>query len=286
MAGPPLIVLTTDFGNSDPYVGMMKGVILTINPGATIVDLTHQVQPQNLQQASFILGASHRFFPPGAIHLVVVDPGVGTGRRALLVTTPNARFLAPDNGILSGVLGQLLESPPTEACRVPVPSGCAALELTNAQYWLHPVSDTFHGRDIFAPVAAHLSLGVAPEDLGPPLADLAWLPAVQPQREGRRIRGEVIYTDHFGNLITNIPTEWLVEAGKTAELRVEIKGRIISRLSRTFHDDSSQSEEDLLALIGSHGYLEIARRDGSAALALSVAAGEPVLVSFHGSGGS
>ncbi len=285
MAGPPLIVLTTDFGTSDPYVGMMKGVILTINPGATIVDLTHQIQPQNLQQASFILGASHRFFPPGAIHLVVVDPGVGTGRRALLLTTPVARFLAPDNGILSGVLGQLLESPPTEACRVPVPSGCAAFELTNPQYWRPPVSDTFHGRDIFAPVAAHLSLGVAPEELGQAVADLAWLPAVQPQREGRRICGEVIYADHFGNLITNIPAEWLVEAGetdglRTEELRVEIKGRIISRLSRTFHDDSSQSEEDLLALIGSHGYLEIARRDGSAALALSVAAGEPVLVSF------
>jgi hypothetical protein len=265
---------------------MMKGVILTINPGATIVDLTHQVQPQNLQQASFILGASHRFFPPGAIHLVVVDPGVGTGRRALLLTTPIARFLAPDNGILSGVLGQLLEAPPTEACRVPVPSGCAAFELTNPQYWRPPVSDTFHGRDIFAPVAAHLSLGVAPEELGQAVADLAWLPAVQPQREGRRIRGEVIYTDHFGNLITNIPAEWLVEAGQTDELRLEIKGRIIPRLSRTFHDDSSQSEEDLLALIGSHGYLEIARRDGSAALALSVAAGEPVLVSFQGSGGS
>ena len=269
--------------------GYSGGVILTINPGATIVDLTHQVQPQNLQQASFILGASHRFFPPGAIHLVVVDPGVGTGRRALLLTTPVARFLAPDNGILSGVLGQLLESPPTEASRVSVPSGCAAFELTNPQYWLDPVSDTFHGRDIFAPVAAHLSLGVAPEKLGQAVADLAWLPAVQPQREGRRIRGEVIYTDHFGNLITNIPAEWLVEAGqtgKTTELRVEIKGRIISQLSRTFHEDSSQSEEDLLALIGSHGYLEIARRDGSAALALSVAAGEPVLVSFQGSGGS
>lgn len=286
MAGPPLIVLTTDFGTSDPYVGVMKGVILTINPGAAIVDLTHQVQPQNLQQASFLLGASHRFFPPGAIHVLVVDPGVGTGRRALLLTTPAAQFLAPDNGILSGVLGQHLEAPPTETCRVPVPSGCAAFELTNPQYWRHPVSDTFHGRDIFAPAAAHLSLGVAPEDLGPPVADLAWLPAVPPQREGRRIRGEVIYADHFGNLITNIPAEWLVEAGETEEteeteeLRVEIKGRVISRLSRTFHDSGGQPEEALLALIGSHGYLEIARRDGSAALALPAAAGEPVLVSF------
>ena len=152
MAGPPLIVLTTDFGTSDPYVGMMKGVILTISPGAAIVDLTHQVQPQNLQQASFILGVSHRFFPPGAIHVVVVDPGVGTGRRAILLTTPAARFVAPDNGILSGVLRQHLEAPPTEASRVPVPAGCTAFELTNAQYWRPPVSDTFHGRDIFAPV--------------------------------------------------------------------------------------------------------------------------------------
>ncbi len=276
MAGPPPIVITTDFGTSDPYVGMMKGVILSINPRATIVDLTHQVQPQNLRQVSFILGTSHRFFPTGAIHVVVVDPGVGTDRRALLVTTPVAQFLAPDNGVLSGVLGQQLEAPP-ETSRVPVPSGCAAFELTNPQYWRQPVSETFHGRDIFAPVAAHLSLGVAPEELGRPVPDLAWLPAVLPQRDGRRIRGEVVYADHFGNLTTNIPAEWLVEA---KELLVEIKGRVIPRLSRTFHDNSSLAEEALLALIGSHGYLEIALRDGSAALALAAVAGEPVLVSF------
>ncbi len=276
MAGPS-IVLTTDFGTSDTYVGMMKGVILSINPRATIVDLTHQVQPQNLQQASFILGASHRFFPPGAIHVVVVDPGVGTDRRALLVTTPAAQFLAPDNGVLSGVLGQRLEAPAVAAPRAPVPSGCAAFELTNPHYWRHPVSDTFHGRAIFAPAAAHLSLGVAPEELGRPVADLAWLQSVPPQREGRRIRGEVIYADHFGNLITNIPAEWLVGAEKP---QVEIKGEVIPRLSRTFHDNSGQPEEALLALIGSHGYLEIALRDGSAALALAAVAGDPVLVSF------
>lgn len=279
MAGPPPIVLTTDFGASDPYVGVMKGVILTINPQATIVDLTHQIQPQNLQQASFILGTSHRFFPTGAIHVVVVDPGVGTDRRALLVDTPAARFLAPDNGVLSHVLEEYLEAPAAETGRVAVPPGCAVCELTNPEYWLHQVSNTFHGRDMFAPVAAHLSLGVAPKELGQPVADLVWLPLRQSQREGRRIRGEVIIADHFGNLITNIPAEWLAKA---KGVRVEVKGRVIPRISRTFHDDSNQPEEDLLALIGSHGYLEIAIRDGSAALALSAAVGEPVLVSFLG----
>ena len=281
MAGPPPIVLTTDFGTSDPYVGVIKGVILTINPQATIVDLTHQIQPQNLQQASFILGTSHRFFPTGATHVVVVDPGVGTDRRALLVETPAARFLAPDNGVLSHVLEEYLEAPPAETGRVAVPPGCAAYELTNPEYWLHPVSNTFHGRDIFAPVAAHLSLGVAPKELGQPVADLVWLPLRQSQREARGIRGEVIIADHFGNLITNIPAEWLAKA---KEVKVEVKGRIIPRISRTFHDDSSQPEEELLALVGSHGYLEIAIRDGSAARSLSAAVGEPVVVSFLGDG--
>jgi hypothetical protein len=282
MTAPP-IVLTTDFGPASAYVGMMKGVILGINPSATVVDLTHQIQPQDVTQAAFVLGTSHRFFPHQSIHAVVVDPGVGTDRRALLLVTPTARFLAPDNGVLSSIVQQSWQQanhppqadPPGESNRVPVPPGCAAYQLTNPQYWLQPVSRTFHGRDIFAPVAAHLSLGVAPETLGQRVTELVRLSTPEPTRQGSTIQGRVITTDHFGNLITNISDQWL--AGADA-VQVDIKGRRIPCLSRTFHDAESKGAGPLLALVGSHGYLEIALRDGNAAAVLGVGPGELVHV--------
>jgi S-adenosylmethionine hydrolase len=279
MVAPP-IVLTTDFGPASAYVGMMKGVILGINPSAIIVDLTHQIQPQDVTQASFVLGTSYRFFPHGSIHVVVVDPGVGTQRRALLLVTPTARFLAPDNGVLSPIIQQFQQqsnqkSPPGESNRVPVPPGCAAYQLTNPQYWVHPVSRTFHGRDIFAPVAANLSLGTSPETLGQRITELVWLPTPEPTCEGNTIQGRVVTTDHFGNLITNISDQSLAGAGA---VQVEIKGRRITGLSRTFHDEESKEAGPLLALVGSHGYLEIALRDGNAAGELMAGPGEPVYV--------
>ena len=286
-SGPP-IVLTTDFGSVDAYVGVMKGVILSINPQASIVDLSHQIQPQNLQQASFLLGSSHHFFPTEAIHVVVVDPGVGTQRRILLLVTPTTRFLAPDNGVLSRVLLDHLPSSPRQPGRVPVPisipvpDDCSVYALSNPEYWRQPVSNTFHGRDIFAPVAAHLSLGVEPAELGERMEQLAWLPSPEPIQEGEVIRGQVIYQDHFGNLITNIPQRLLAQAD---QVTVTIKGESIRGLSLTFHDDAGPSEESLagkslLALIGSHGYLEVARRDGSAAQVLSAQVGESVSVTI------
>ena len=274
MDAPP-IVLTTDFGTADAYVGVMKGVILNVNPTASLIDLTHQIRPQDTRQAAFVLGTSHRFFPTGSIHVVVVDPGVGTDRRALLLATPAARFLAPDNGVLSSIIREHLDQPPSEAGLVPVPPDCSAYQLTNPQYWLNPVSQTFHGRDVFAPVAAHLSLGVPPETLGQPVKDLVWLPTPEATDQGDTIRGQVITTDRFGNLITNIPTQRL--AGASIVL-VEIKGRRITGLSRTFHEGDGQQEGHLLALVGSHGYLEIAIRDGNAAAELEVGLGEPVHV--------
>ncbi|MEK7806988.1 MAG: SAM-dependent chlorinase/fluorinase, partial [Chloroflexota bacterium] len=132
----------------------MKGVVLSINPGAALIDLTHQVSPQNVRQAAFVLGYSAPFFPPGSVHVVVVDPKVGTPRRALLLVSPRARFVAPDNGVLSYVVRDYLDSPPQQVGRVRIPRGLTAYSLTNSDYWLHPVSHTFHGRDIFAPVAA------------------------------------------------------------------------------------------------------------------------------------
>ena len=265
MAHPP-IVLTTDFGLTDPYAGVMKGVILT-----------HQIQPQDVRQGAFVLAAGHRFFPVGSIHVAVVDPGVGTDRMAVMLITPTARFLAPDNGLLSGVLVDYLDVPPPDSKRVTLPPNLAAYRLTNSEYWLYPVSNTFHGRDIFAPVAAHLSLGVAPDDLGRPIQDLAWLPSPKPTQEGNYFAGEVIYTDHYGNLVTNIPVG---ELGTYSSITVEIKGREIHGLSKTFQSPEVDDKDGLMALGGSLGYLEIAVQNGSAAFALNAGPGEPVRVSF------
>ena len=275
MVHPP-IVLTTDFGLSDPYAGIMKGVVISINPDAILIDLTHQIQPQNLRQGSFVLAASYRFFPANTIHVAVVDPGVGTDRMAVLLVTPNGRFLAPDNGLLSGVLGDYLDTPPLNAERVNLPSNLDAYRLTNSEYWLHPVSNTFHGRDIFAPVAAHLSLGVPPSGLGQPIEDLAWLPTPKPTQEGDHLLGEVIYADHYGNLVTNVRVQ---ELGNPIKIIVEIKGREIRGLSQTFQSPENDNEERLLILGGSLGFMEVAVQNGSAALVLNAGPGESVRVS-------
>ena len=273
------IVLTTDFGLADPYAGVMKGVILGINPRAAVVDLTHHIQPQNLLQAAFVLGASYRFFPRGSIHAVVVDPGVGTSRKALLLVTPQGSFLAPDNGVLSCVLRDFLQPTldraPDKAATLALPNGLEAYSLNNPCYWLEPVSRTFHGRDVFAPVAAHLSLGVAPEELGEQVSEVVWLPTPQAVYREDTIDGEVILVDHSGNLVTNVPSVSLVGIG---EVEISIKSHRISGLSRTFNQDGAFEGRELAALVGSNGSLEIAVPNGSAALALEAGVGEPVRV--------
>ncbi len=285
----PPIVLATDFGLSDPFVGVMKGVILSINPEATVVDLTHQVQAQNVSHGAFLLGTSHGFFPAGTIYTVVVDPGVGTTRAALLLVTPRGKYLAPDNGVLSCVVADYLEQPPGQRQRIAVPPAIEAYNLNNPEYWLHPVSNTFHGRDVFAPAAAHLSLGVPAEDLGGPARDLVWLPQPQPTFEGGRILGEVIHVDRFGNLVTNIPEDALPGDGK---LEVEIKAGSIIGLSRTYNQPGPSSTDHNgpddqpgrtpaagpVALMGSQGFLEIAVPNGNAAALLEASVGEPVRV--------
>ena len=281
----PPIVLTTDFGLADAFVGVMKGVILTINPRAVIVDLTHDLPPQEVAAAAFVLGVNHSYFPPDTIHVAVVDPGVGTARRAVLLVTPAARFIAPDNGLLTGILQDYLDPPPAIPGRIAVPPPLAAYELTNPNYRRHPVSNTFHGRDIFAPAAAHLSLGQPPESFGPPLSELAWLPLAAPVVQDGTVQGEVIYIDRFGNLITNIPAGQL----PAAPLTVSLANRTIPGLSRTFHDPDIApayfpDQPPLIALIGSNGYLEIAVPDGNAAATLGVGRGAVVLVSGFGGG--
>lgn len=279
----PLLVFTTDFGLADAYAGVIKGVALTINPDLRLIDLTHQVLPQNIAQGSFLLGINHRYFPKDAIHVAVVDPGVGTDRRPVLLSTPWGRFVAPDNGLLSGVIAGYLNPAPAVAGPITLPHGLTAVHLTNPEYWHRPVSKTFHGRDVFTPVAAHLSLGVPPEDMGEATDSLFYLPMPQPVQDGGEITGRVIYRDVYGNLVTNIPAKTL-PSGESTEVR--IKDRSIIGLSRTFNDyrDDDFRDENrrggakLIALAGSHGYLEVAVPNGSAAALLEVDEGEVVQV--------
>ena len=271
------LVFTTDFGLSDPYAGVMKGVALTINPNARLIDLTHQISPQNVVQGSFLLGLNHSYFPKNAIHVAVVDPFVGTDRRPVLVDTPWGRFVAPDNGLLSGVLDSYIDNRPSDAAVIKIPLGIKAVHISNPQYWNHPVSQTFHGRDIFTPVAAHLSLGVEPKDIGETIDDLFYLPMTQPNLNDKMITGQIIYQDVYGNLVSNISAGHLPDG---TQIEIEIEGRRILGLSETFNDPKHGNNAKLVALIGSHGYLEIAVPNGHAGALLRIRhpEGVPVIV--------
>ncbi|MCY3692626.1 MAG: SAM-dependent chlorinase/fluorinase [Chloroflexi bacterium] len=294
MTAPP-IVLLTDFGLSDAYVGMMRGVIHGINPAAHVIDLTHGIGPQDVRHGAVVLADSCRYFPTGSVFVAVVDPGVGTDRAAILLETPDARFVAPDNGLLTLVCRQYVPSfgdtrepdlapAPTAGSassvarpNAPVPNHCRAWRLTNPDYWQHPVSATFLGRDVFAPVAAHLSAGASADALGESTSTITALSLPIPQPNGNIIRGQVIFADAFGNLVTNITADLTDQIGATAgspNVTVTIAGQTIIGLSRTFHDPPGHG---LSALIGSHGRLEIAIVDGSAAATLGVGSGAPVV---------
>ena len=265
-APTPVIALTTDFGVRDPYVGVMKGVILGINPRASIVDVSHEVAPQAIDQGAFIVGSSHPFFPNGTIHVVVVDPGVGTSRKPVLVCTPTARFLAPDNGVLTHVVRAGYPGDGKEG----LPPGYEAYELTNRKLWLEPVSNTFHGRDVFAPVAAHLSLGVPPWDVGPRLSRITLLPQASVAWDGPVLEGSIVHVDRYGNLITDVPQGLLPSTG---DLVVEVAGRRIHGLSHSYAE-----AESLLAIVGSNATLEVSVRSGSAADVLGAGVGDAVRV--------
>ena len=271
-----IITLTTDFGLADAYVAAMKGVILTINPEAKIIDICHSVSPQNLAQAAFVLSTAYHYFPEGTIHVVVVDPGVGTERRAIILRTPEFDFIAPDNGVLSGVVEPFSKKRLRhKQGRVKLPAGLKAVSITRPEFWRSPVSATFHGRDIFAPVAARLSLGTSPEKFGEDIDSIVALPGHGLYRKSADILvGQIAHIDHFGNLLTNFKTEDLPEE----PFIVEISGRPISALSRTYGES-----EGLLALIGSSGYLEIAVKGGSARDFLKAAVGDEVKIRLKNS---
>lgn len=242
-----LITLLTDYGVTDSYVAEVKGVILTAVPDATLVDVTHQVPPGDVRAGQFLFARTWRRFPPGTVHLVVVDPGVGTARRALAAEAAGHFFVAPDNGLLTSLPDD------AEFVALPVPPSA---------------SRTFHGRDVFAPAAARLAMGVSLEELGDPVDDARRVPLPEPRTDGVAILGEVVYVDRFGTLVSNISAED-VEAG----VRITVDGSAIGPLQRTFGD---VEPGQLLAYAGSGGAVEIAVRGGSAARLLGVGVGAEV----------
>ena len=272
MSDPPsIITLTTDFGLQDHYVAAMKGAILAVNPAARLVDVSHAIRPQAIEQAVFVLAAAWPYFPPGAIHVAVVDPAVGTERRALALRTATATFVGPDNGLLSAALPDDVRAAAGDSpALVRLPPGCRAVYLTNERYFRLPVSSTFHGRDIFAPVAGHLSLGAPLEDLGEPVERITALPPFRARRQpDGSLRGRVLHIDTFGNLITDVRVEDL----RSRNAVMEVAGRTVEGVSTTYEPGA-----DLRAVTGSSGYLEIAAPGGSAAALLKAALGLTVVV--------
>ena len=272
----PVITLTTDFGTGDAYVASMKGVILVLNPKAVIVDICHTIEPQNVLQAAFILSTAYQYFPKGTLHLAVVDPGVGSQRKALILKTPTALFVAPDNGLLSYVIDELDKTtakPVRNLAFKPqlrkLPRGLEAVNITNAEFWRHPVSSTFHGRDILAPVAAHLSLGMPLPKFGDRLSQVQAFSIPRPHKDGSKLTGCVLHVDGFGNLVTNIRSSDL-PAGKVT---VAVGKHRIKGITQFYAESKG-----LAAIIGSSGYLEISLKDGNAAEFLGAKVGHEVKV--------
>jgi hypothetical protein len=259
--GPGIITLITDFGRKGEYSGAMKGAILRVNPRCQIVDITHEIEPQNILQASWVLKNSYSYYPPGTIHVVVADPGVGTARRAIVLQKEKYSFVGPDNGVFTWIL-----SPEARG---------SAYEITNRNFFLAPLSDTFHGRDIFAPVAGHLSLGLEPRFLGPRVRDLVTIDWPSPRLSKNALGAMILWADSFGNLITNVSRQ---EYGPKLEGRpILIKGRgwRIDQIHRTYGESRAGQP---VALFGSGGLLEISVNRGNAFNILGLKPGDPVTI--------
>jgi S-adenosylmethionine hydrolase len=260
-----VITLTTDFGLIDTYASVLKGVIWEIFSHARIVDLTHQILPQNVLQGGYLLATTYRYFPDGTVHVAVVDPGVGTSRPAVAVETPSAFFVAPDNGLLSFIWEGLTEK---ERAATQI------VELTEPCYWRSQVSDTFHGRDIFAPVAAHLASGVDLHRFGRPRQQLVLNEEIRPskQKDGI-IRGRIVHVDRFGNCISNIDREKVNSIDREGVLHCQAGPHRLVGLARTYADERSGHP---LILVGSSDRLEIAVRNGNAATQMGIAIGDTI----------
>lgn len=253
-----MITLTTDFGLKDPYVAEMKGAILSINPKAQIIDVTHGVDKFNIQMGAFMLASAAPYFPHGTVHVAVVDPEVGTKRRALLIQTARSFFVGPDNGIL--------------ALAAQKQSIQHVYELTNRKLMLPDVASTFHGRDVFAPAAAHLDSGVKPQEFGPEVIDFVAPDFATVQRSQGSVIGEVLHVDAFGNVITNIDGK--TQLAKKISLQLP-RSSIVVQTAQTY--GQAKKGEPIL-LVGSHGFLEVAVNQGSAAEKLSLKVGDRIAV--------
>lgn len=259
----PIITLTTDFGTGSPYVAQMKGVILSINPDAEIVDITHDIAAQDVRQGALVLEEVTFRFPKDTIHVCVVDPGVGTERKIVYAHIAGQRYIAPDNGLLSKLAN----------AKTPA----QVISLTNRDYWLPTVSSTFHGRDIMAPTAAYLSLGTPPDQLGEPMERLAMLEWPKVVVESRRIVGSVISIDSFGNLISNIDAELLAAVDDFQSATVSCGENTTDGIVQTYGERAPGAQ---VALIGSSGKLEFAVVGGNAAQTLGAAVGDAITVAW------
>ncbi len=262
MAEPRVVTFTTDFGLHDPFVGIMHGVVLNIHPETRIVDICHSIPSFDVLDGAWTIAQSYRFFPPRSVHVIVVDPGVGSTRRPIIAETDDYIFVAPDNGVLS-LIG--LREPKF-----------AVRHVTADRYFLQPVSQTFHGRDIFSPVAAWLSKGVAPAEFGPEVSDYVRLPLPGVERVAdNSLRGVVLKVDKFGNLITNFSEQDApaLFATTPSKLKLLIAGQTITRVCSSYAEGG---DDEFFAIPGSSGYLEVAARQASAAEKLSAGVGTPV----------
>jgi S-adenosyl-L-methionine hydrolase (adenosine-forming) len=258
----PIITLTTDYGTSDHLVGVIKGVILQISPNATIVDINHQVAPFDILEGALAIGLAYRYFPARTIHVVVVDPGVGTPRRPILVSTEQHYFIAPDNGVLSMVY----EREPQLIVR----------HITAQHYFQNPVGNTFHGRDIFAPVAAWLAKMQQTEALGDEISDYVRFTLPRAKPVGAGMKGVVLRADHFGNLMTNLTMEDLPQAMiAEGKIKLQIGGKRIERFTQSFAEGPAGEP---VAILGSSGFVEIAVNKGNAARTLGVNRGAEVII--------
>ncbi len=265
----PLITLTTDFGWGSYYVSQMKGAIYLRNPVAQVIDLSHDMVPHDVAAAAYWINRATRLFPADTIHIVVVDPGVGTRRDLVYCRTKSRTFLAPDNGVLASVASQ---------------DGIERIvRLSNTQLFHADVSKTFHGRDILAPVAAKLSLGASPQILGEPLDRLQGLDAAQPEIRGNEILGTIVFIDRFGNLISNISRELIEQASLSAlgQLVIRIGSHQIRGLSGTYGEHVPHT---LAAIFDSDGFLEVAVVNGSAAKSLSAIVGDSIWAAWANAG--
>lgn len=255
MSDNRIITLTTDFGYKDPFAAEMKGVILSINPNAKIVDVSHGMEPQDIHAAAYVIGTSFGYFPPGSVHVVVVDPGVGSERRPVMLGAGGHYFIGPDNGVFSYILRS---------------TAVTGVHITGEKYMLSKQSPTFQGRDLFAPVAAWLSKGTDPASFGPQTDHFVTLPAAAARRVEGGMTGEIIYIDHFGNSITNITGDDLAATGGISGVRINDRDL---RMVRYY---AEADEDSLCCLINSSGYLEIFVNRGNAALEYSLNKGDKV----------